>query len=316
VTASASSHGPVLVTGAAGFVGAYLVELLLAEGTDVVGWQRPGTQPLTDAAVRWQNVELLDAAAVAGALGELRPAAIYHLAGAAHVADSWQHTRETFEGNVLATHHLFQGLRRLGLAPRVLISGSATIYQPQSEPLTEASPLAPASPYATSKLAQELVATQAWVEHGIPALLARSFNHVGPRQTPAYVAPTIARQIALIERGALPPVLRMGNLDPARDVMDVRDTVRAYRAMMAAAEPGTPYNVCGGRAIRIGDLVDLFRDRARVPVTIEQDAAKMRPSDVPRLWGSHARLTHDTGWTPAIPLEQTVDDLLAWWRLQ
>jgi GDP-4-dehydro-6-deoxy-D-mannose reductase len=312
----ASTQGPVLVTGAAGFVGAYLVELLAAEGADVVGWQRPGTTPLTEAAVRWQRVELLDALAVAEALGALRPAAIYHLAGAAHVADSWQHTRETFEGNVLATHHLLQGLRRHGLAPRVLVSGSATIYQPQPEPLTEDSPLAPASPYATSKLAQELVAAQAWTEHGIPVLLARSFNHVGPRQTPAYVAPSIARQIALIERGALPPVLRMGNLDPARDVMDVRDTVRAYRAMMAAAEPGTPYNVCGGRAIRIGDLVDLFRDRARVPVTIEQDPSKMRPSDVPRLWGSHARLARDTGWAPAIPLEQTVDDLIAWWRTQ
>ncbi len=94
-----------------------------------------------------------------------------------------------------------------------------------------------------------------------------------------------------IERGELPPVLKMGNLDPERDVMDVRDTVRAYRAMMASAEPGVPYNVCGGRAIRIGDLVDLFRSRARVPVAIELDPARMRPSDVPRLWGSHDRLT-------------------------
>jgi GDP-4-dehydro-6-deoxy-D-mannose reductase len=128
------------------------------------------------------------------------------------------------------------------------------------------------------------------------------------------VAPSIARQIAAIERGELPPVLKMGNLDPERDVMDVRDTARAYRAMMAAAEPGVPYNVCGGRAIRIGDLVELFRSRARVPVAIELDPARMRPSDVPRLWGSHARLTHTTGWNPTIPLEQTIDDLLAWWR--
>lgn len=306
----------MLVTGAAGFVGAYLVELLLAEGLDVVGWLRPGTSAITRAEARWMLVELLDADAVSHALGELRPAAIYHLAGAAHVADSWQHTRETFEGNVLATHHLFEGLNRHGLRPRVLVSGSATIYKPGAEPLTEASVLAPASPYATSKLAQELIAAQAWAEHGIGALLARSFNHVGPRQTPAYVAPSIARQIALIERGALPPVLRLGNLDPERDVMDVRDTVRAYRAMMASAEPGTPYNVCGGRAIRIGDLVELFRAHSRVPVSIEQDPTKMRASDVPRLWGSHARLTRDTGWTPEIRLEQTVSDLLEWWRRQ
>jgi GDP-4-dehydro-6-deoxy-D-mannose reductase len=302
------------VTGAAGFVGAWLVERLVADGADVVGWQRPGTAPLTSAGVRWMRVELLDADAVSRAIAEIAPAAIYHLAGAAHVAESWRHTRETFEGNVLATHHLFQALRRHLQRPRVLISGSAAIYGPQAGLLTEESALAPASPYATSKLAQELVATQAWVEHGIPALLARSFNHVGPRQTPAYVAPSIARQIALIERGALPPVLRMGNLDPERDVMDVRDTVEAYVSMMRAARPGVPYNVCGGRAIRIGDLVDLFRARAQVPVTIEQDPAKMRPVDVARLWGSHARVSRDTGWAPRIPLERTVDDLLAWWR--
>lgn len=303
----------MLVTGAGGFVGGHLVELLLGEGAEVVAWLRPGMTASSDAAVQWTEVELLDPERVAAALGELRPAAIFHLAGAAHVADSWQHTRETFEGNVLATHVLFQGLRRHRLTPRVLVSGSATIYKPGAG-LTEEAMIAPASPYATSKLAQELVAAQAWREHGIPALLARSFNHVGPRQTPAYVAPAIARQIALIERGELPPVLRLGNLDPERDVMDVRDTVRAYRAMMAAAEPGTPYNVCGGRSIRIGDLVDLFRARSRVPVTIEVDPARVRPSDVPRLSGSHARLTRDTGWVPAIAIEQTVEDLLAWWR--
>lgn len=306
----------MLVTGAAGFVGTYLAELLAGDGLDVVGWQRPGSEGTAIRGVRWASVELLDAESVAAELGRLRPAAIYHLAGSAHVADSWQHTRETFEGNVLATHHLLQGLRRHRLGPRVLVSGSATIYKPQADPLTEDAPLGPASPYAVSKLAQEVVALQAWKESGLPVVVARSFNHVGPRQTPAYVAPAIARQIALIERGALPPVLKLGNLDPERDVMDVRDTVRAYRAMMHAAEPGVSYNVCSGRAIRIGDLVDLFRARARVPVTIEQDPSKMRPSDVPRLCGSHARLTAETGWMPRIPLEQTVDDLLAWWRTQ
>jgi len=314
VTSTAPTAGPVLVTGAAGFVGSYLVELLHAEGAAVVGWQRPGTMPLTTAAVHWVSVELLDADAVSAALAELRPSAVYHLAGSAHVADSWSHTRETFEGNVLATHHLLQGLHRHGLRPRVLVSGSATIYAPSAEPISESSPLAPASPYATSKLAQEMLAAQAWREQRIPVLLARSFNHVGPRQAPSYVAPSIARQVTLIERGELPPVLKMGNLDPERDVMDVRDTVRAYRAMMDAATPGEPYNVCGGRPIRIGDLVDLFRARARVPITIEQDPSRMRPNDVPRLAGSHARLSADTGWQPRIPLERTVDDLLAWWR--
>jgi GDP-4-dehydro-6-deoxy-D-mannose reductase len=316
VSATAPPDGPILVTGAAGFVGAYLVELLAAEGAEVVGWQRPGTTPLTDARIRWTEVELMDALAVQRALGDLRPAAIYHLAGSAHVADSWLHTRETFEGNVLAAHHVIQGLLRHGLRPRILLSGSATIYKADPEPLTEESALGPSSPYGVSKLAQELVGAQAWTEHQIPVLLARSFNHVGPRQTPAYVAPAIARQIALIERGDLPPVLRMGNLDPARDVMDVRDTVRAYLLIMQGARPGTPYNVCGGRAIRIGDLVDLFRSRAKVSISVEIDPTKVRPVDTPRVCGSHARLTQETGWMPRVTLEETVDDLLEWWRGQ
>jgi GDP-4-dehydro-6-deoxy-D-mannose reductase len=312
----AAHPGPVLVTGAGGFVGGHLVEHLLAQGDTVVGWLRPGTAPLTPAAIAWESVDLLDAPAVARALGRLAPTAVYHLAGAAHVADSWQHTRDTFEGNVLATHHLFRGLRAHRLRPRVLVTSSAAVYRPSPEPLGEDAPLAPASPYATSKLAQELVALQAWAEDAVPVLLARAFNHIGPRQTPAYVAPAIARQIALIERGALQPVLRLGNLDAERDMMDVRDTVRAYRALMARAEPGVPYNVCAGRAVRIGDLVELFRQLARVPVAIEQDPSRMRPSDVPSLCGSHARLTAATAWTPRIPLEQSVADLLAWWRAQ
>lgn len=309
-----ASAGPILVTGAAGFVGAWLVEHLAASGAAIVGWRRPGTTPLTGAAIRWMDVELLDRAAVEQALADVAPSAIYHLAGAAHVADSWRHPRETFEGNVLVTHHLLQALSRLGLRPRVVVSGSATIYRPGAEALDEEAAVAPASPYATSKLAQEMVAVEAWREHGIPVLLARAFNHVGPRQTPAYVAPSIARQVALIERGALPPVLRMGNLDPERDIMDVRDTVRAYAAMMASGQAGVPYNICAGRAIRIGDLVGLFLARARVEIRIEQDPSRMRASDIPRLLGSHARLSRDTEWAPQIPLEQTVDDLLAWWR--
>ena len=145
-------------------------------------------------------------------------------------------------------------------------------------------------------------------------MIARSFNHAGPRQAPSFVAPGIARQIAAIEAGKMPPVLQMGNLAPKRDLMDVRDTVRAYRAMMASATPGVPYNVCSGQPVAIQELVDLFRSRARVPITIEQDPAKFRPNDTPLLAGDASKLKADTGWSPQIPLQQTVDDLLDYWR--
>ena len=159
-----------------------------------------------------------------------------------------------------------------------------------------------------------MVARRAWEDDGIPGLIARSFNHTGPRQADSFVAPSLARQVALIEAGRLPPVLAVGNLEPKRDLMDVRDTVRAYRAMMQSARPGVPYNVCSGQALAIRTLVETFLARARVPITIEQDPARFRPNDTPLVLGDRSRLTADTGWVPDVPLERTVEDLLAHWR--
>jgi GDP-4-dehydro-6-deoxy-D-mannose reductase len=308
----------VLVTGAAGFAGSHLLDLLRSEGADLVAWHRPGTPTLegTESWCRWMAVELLDSHAVSEAVADVRPSAVYHLAGAAHVAQSWKNTHETFAGNVLASQHLFAGLRRARLTSRVLVTCSAHIYAPADGELTEESPIKPTNPYATSKLAQETLSVRAWTIDGIPTLIARAFNHIGPRQAPTFVAASIARQIALIEAGRLPSVLTMGNLEPRRDLTDVRDTVRAYRAMMESARPGVPYNVCSGRALAIRTLIDTFLEHARVDVKIVQDQALFRPNEIMHLVGSHERLTAETGWTPTIPLDQTVEDLLAYWRSQ
>ena len=161
-------------------------------------------------------------------------------------------------GNVLATHYLFDALRRERLTPRVLITSSATVYQPASHALRESDAVNPNTPYGTSKLAQEMVARRSWEDDGIPGLMARSFNHVGPRQSPSFVAPSMAKQIAEIEAGRKQPRLAMGNLETQRDIMDVRDTVRAYRALMQSAKPGVPYNVCSGTPVSIRALVEMF----------------------------------------------------------
>lgn len=307
----------VVVTGAAGFVGSHLVERLEREASQVVGWLRPDSEPLfAGSRIIWHAVEMLDRAAVAAALDAFKPSEIYHLAGMPHVGDSWAHVHDTFAGNVLGTHHLFDSLRRTGLRPRVLITSTAFVYAPQNRAIHEEDEVRPNSPYGTSKLAQEMVAQRAWADEGIPAVIARSFNHVGPRQSPSFVASSIARQIAEIEAGTRPPALMMGNLESERDIMDVRDTARAYQLMMASAAPGIPYNVCTGTPVRIGDLVNLLVSKARVPITIEQDPSRFRPNDTPLVLGDCTRLTRDTGWSPSIPLAQTVEDLLAYWRAE
>src|SRR5260221_1833823 len=307
--------GAILVTGAAGFAGMHLLESLSrdAGGHDIVAWHRArGGAPRPSAGVRWDPVDLLDRRAVAEAVARLRPRAVYHCAGAAHVGRAWDSTEATFAINVPGAHHLLDGLQRAGVDARVLIPSSAMLYAPADEPLTEHHPLRPTSPYGVSKLSQEMLGTRA---HGpVSVLIARAFNHIGPRQGPDFAASGFARRIADIERGRWQPEISVGNLDTRRDLTDVRDTVRAYRLILERGQPDQPYNVCSGRAIAIRQLLDLLVKRARVPVTVRVDQARLRPNDTPLLVGDPARLRDELGWKAAITLEQTLDDLLDYWR--
>ena len=197
--------GAVLVTGAGGFAGGHLLELLAAEPIAVVAWHRPGSTPPPVVARRtWVPVDLLDRGSVAGQIALLRPAVVYHCAGAAHVGRAWDSTEPTLATNVLGTHHLLEGLRRANVPARVLIPSSALVYRPATEALTEEHPLAPASPYGLSKLAQELLSMRALTD-GTEIHLVRPFNHVGPRQDPWFVASGFARRIADIEAGEWSP---------------------------------------------------------------------------------------------------------------
>lgn len=293
--------GPILVTGARGFAGSHLVEELTGAGADVLAWDRV-------------DVDLLDPAALRTALSAARPAAICHCAGAPHVAQSWADTAAVLETNVLATAHLLDAVRDLLPGCRVLNIGSSTIYREAADPLTEAHPLGPASPYAVSKLAQEMFALGAHRDDGLDVVQTRSFNHTGPRQQPAFAAPAFARQLALIEAGQLEPVIRVGNLSARRDLSDVRDVVRAYRLILERGRSGAIYNVCSGVANSIRSIVDGLCARSTVSVRIEEDPTLYRPNDTPLVVGSHAALTADTGWEPAIAFDQMLDDLLAYWR--
>jgi len=194
----------------------------------------------------------------------------------------------------------------------VLVPSSALVYETSEDALTENHPIAPASPYALSKLAQEMLAVRT---NGVMAVtIARPFNHFGPRQNPFFAASGWARRIADIEAGRWAPEITVGNLEPRRDLTDVRDTVRAYQLILERGQPGRPYNVCTGVAITIRELLDRLLARARVPIDVKIDPARYRPNDTPVLLGDPSRLRDELGWTPAIPLERTLDDLLEYWR--
>ena len=309
-------RGPVLVTGANGFVAGHLIDLLCASGHLVFAWARPfASGVLPPLPVSTAAVDVLDAETVHRELGALRPRVVFHCAGAAHVGDSWHSSRATLETNVRGTHHLLEADRRLGLQARILIPGSASVYRASTEPLSEESPLGPTSPYALSKLAQEQLGVRAAAE-GQQVIVTRSFNHLGPRQSTSYAAANFARQVALIEAGRLQPVIRTGNVTAQRDLTDVRDTVRAYTLLADHGECGLPYNVCSGVAVSMQNVLDGLCARGRVRVRVEPDPTLFRPQDAPLLVGGNRRLVRATGWHPSIPLDRTLDDLLEYWRLR
>ncbi|HHB90431.1 MAG TPA: SDR family oxidoreductase [Anaerolineae bacterium] len=309
-----------LVTGAAGFVGRHLIHFLLAEtDLEIVGtiYRRHPQPPYDSARVHLEQLDLRDESAVAEIVARWRPDYIFHLAGQSYVPVSWEHPWPTFDQNVHTQINLFRAMLAVGVDARILVVGSGEEYgaiDPDDIPIHEDVPLRPASPYAVSKVAQDLTGWQYFRSHGVHAVRVRPFNHIGPGQNEMFVASSFARQIAMIEAGLAEPILRHGNLEAIRDFTDVRDTVRAYWLVINRGEPGQVYNVGSGRGVRIQQLLDILLGMSRVPLRTEQDPARMRPSDIPAILCDPSRLQQVTGWQPRIPLEQTLADILNDWR--
>jgi GDP-4-dehydro-6-deoxy-D-mannose reductase len=304
--------GGALVTGAAGFAGGHLTSLLLDTNPVIHAWThaRTADPPVRDPRVFWTALDVLDRAAVTRALAAAEPEVIYHCAGVADVHGAWRAPAGALRVNVLGTLNLLEAAAAIGAPSRILVTGSALVYKPGADAIDEDHPIGPSTPYGVSKLAQEMVA----LASSLDVIVTRAFNHAGPRQSDAFVASAFARQIAEIEAGVREPVLKVGNLESRRDITDVRDTVRAYRALVERGQRHRPYNVCSGTAHRVGDLLDALLRLARVPVEVRTDPARLRPSDNPVVLGSHDRLTRETGWTPQIPIAQTLADILDDWR--
>jgi GDP-4-dehydro-6-deoxy-D-mannose reductase len=292
-----------LITGGRGFVGQWMASHLRELGDDVVCIDR--------------EVEITDAVALLAALTDAAPEAIYHLAALTHVGQSWDEPLRVLEVNVIGTGALLAAARQCGSDPRVLVTSSAEVYgavtDPDLLPLREDSPTAPLTPYAASKLAAEAVVAQAHLGHGQHVITVRPFNHIGPGQTPNFAVPALARRIVAAERsgaGTIP----VGNLSARRDFTDVRDVVRAYRLLIESGRPGAVYNVCSGRDISIREIADGLLGLAGTSLEFETDPSLVRPVEVPVLRGDPGRLADATGWAPAVPLEQTLADVLAYWR--
>jgi GDP-4-dehydro-6-deoxy-D-mannose reductase len=306
-----------LITGMAGFAGLHLAESLLHD-TDwhITGLTRgniPELPSLNNPRVSWQQVDLLNSERLSQIVAEKRPEAILHLAAQSHVPTSWERPWETYESNLRGQLNLFQAVIDAGLTPRILIVSSNEVYgavNAAEMPIGEGRPLQPNNPYAVSKCAQDLMATQYVASHSLHVVVARPFNHIGPRQDTRFVLPRFAEQVAKIEAGLLPAVMNLGNMAAQRDFTDVRDVVRAYQLLIERGEAGQIYNVCSGTPRSIQFVLDTLQSLAQLKIEQISDPSKFRKVDTPISYGDATRLRAATGWSPAYTFEQTVRDVL------
>jgi len=300
-----------LVTGAAGFAGCHLARALLADGCEVWGTLQPGhSAPGGVDGVRWVEMELTSSASIAAALAEARPERVYHLAAQASVGESFRDPLSTWEANATGTLRLAEAVEP---GTRFLLVSSAEVYgvvPEEEQPIRESRRPHPTNPYAASKAAAEMAVLEAAHARGLHAVTARSFNHTGPGQDPRFALAAFARQLAAVRAGSAPPVLRVGNLQARRDYLDVRDVVRAYLVLLDRGAPGGTYNVATGEAHSMAELVELLVELSGTGARVEVDPARVRPLDVPLLSGDPSAL-RALGWAPAIPLRQTLVELLA-----
>jgi GDP-4-dehydro-6-deoxy-D-mannose reductase len=302
-----------LVTGAAGFVGRHLLEALTGT-TSIVGWHRPGRELANGPDLQWRGIDVTNRDAVVREIAACRPEAIFHLAAAASARTSWSNALPPLQINVMGTHHVLEGVRQAGLTCRVLVVSSAQVYAASDAPLTEDATLRPISPYGLTKLAAEQLALRAYRDDDLDIVIARPFNHIGPGQSPEFAVAHFARQISRAEVGLEPAKLRVGNLATARDITDVRDVVQAYARLMSLGESGRTYNVCSGRAVRIGDLLATLITRSGISFELEEAQERFRPNDVPVIVGDRSRLENEIDWVPSIPMDRTLADILEDWR--
>ncbi len=312
----------VLITGLTGPVGSFLADhLLTIPGLEIHAFKRWRSDPRPIAHLRGRVTihegDIEDPFAVDRAVAAARPDRVFHLAAQSYPSASWDAPIHTMRANVEGTINLLEAVRRHVPHARVHIAGTSAQYgvvRPDEVPIREDRPMRPGSPYGVSKVAAELTGLQYHDNFGLHVVVTRSFNHVGPRQGDRCSIQTFCQQAAAIEAGLQEPTLFVGNLEPRRDFTHTRDVARALWLLIERGQPGEVYNLCSGTATRIGDIVQMVIERARIPIEVRVDPARLRPSDEPILLGDNSKLRAATGWEPTITVPEIVDELLGYWR--
>jgi GDP-4-dehydro-6-deoxy-D-mannose reductase len=312
----------VLITGIAGFAGGHLAQHLVSRTEHVViGFSLPepvdrfsglfnGEPPMV------YYADITNEERLGEILDHEQPDAVMHLAAHALVAGAWEQAAQIMENNAVATQILMQSLSERCPDARIMLVGSGDVYGHVNEeqlPLAESGRLSPNNPYSVSKLAQEYIALQYHAAFDTEVVVARPFNHIGPRQMGDFIVPVVAKQIAEIEAGIVDPVIKIGNLESKRDFLDVRDVVEAYLVILDRGVPGEVYNVCSGKARAIRDIVTTLVDLSTMDPELKQDPARMRPSDTPVSYGDNTKLI-SLGWKQELELRQSLEDVLDFWR--
>ena len=305
----------IAITGASGFVGKHLAELLAGEKNAIYALSNESNERWNEGSffTRFYPADITDESQVSSVFEECAPSQVYHLAAVSSLAGASQQERLAFDVNVWGTRNVFQASAALTPAPCVLNVSSSQVYEDVgATPINEGMPLNPISVYAATKAMAETWAHL--YRDRVNVITARSFNHTGPGQSDSFVLSYLARRVAEIEAGVTDPVILVGNLNVERDFTDVRDVVRAYSLLMNKGEAGGIYNVSSGKYYRLSDLLDLLLSLSRCKIAIKTDESRRRSNEPQRIWGDHTKLSERTGWQPTIPIEQTMRDMLNYWR--
>ena len=312
-----------LITGITGFAGSHLAEFILSNHPDVevygiMRWRsRTENIEAIEQRVKLVECDLRDATSVKTLLGRVRPDMVFHLAAQSYVPSSWNAPGESLTTNIIGQLNIFEAVRELKIEPWIQIACSSEEYGLVKEdelPIKETNPLRPLSPYAVSKVGQDYLGYQYHMSFGLKVVRTRGFNHDGPRRGDVFVSSNFAKQLVEVEKGKRPAVIHVGNLEARRDFSDVRDIVRGYWLSLERCEAGEVYNLCSGKAYSIQEVLDRLIELSGAKVKIEQDPARLRPSDVPVLIGDCTKFREVTGWKPEIPYDKTLADMLDYWR--